>query len=88
MAPLIVIEAMRLGLPVIAHDFNGVSELVRETGTGLTYHDTPSLRDALEAVRGDRSTFSARARSTYDKLWSKYGWLEATQALYSELLSD
>lgn len=86
-APLIVVEAMRLGLPVIPHELNGVSQLVRETDTGVVYHDAPSLRVALDEARRNRLAFSAQARATYENLWSKYAWLKATQALYRELVS-
>jgi glycosyltransferase involved in cell wall biosynthesis len=86
-APLIVIEAMRLGLPVVAHELNGVSQLVRETATGLTYHDAQSLRQALEETRRRRRGLSARALSTYQQLWTKYAWLRSTESLYAELLS-
>lgn len=86
-APLIVVEAMRLGLPVIAHELNGVSQLVRETDTGVVYQDAPSLRAALDEARRNRLAFSTQARATYENLWSKYAWLDATQALYGELLS-
>jgi glycosyltransferase involved in cell wall biosynthesis len=86
-APLIVVEAMRLGLPVIAHELNGVSQIVKETGAGLSYHNAVSLRAALHETRRHRGEFSARARNAYERLWSKYAWLSATQALYSELLS-
>ena len=86
-APLIVIEAMRLGIPVVSHEFNGVSDLVRETDSGLTYHDAQSLKSALVETRLRRRMLSRNALSTYERLWSKYAWLRETENLYTDLLA-
>jgi glycosyltransferase involved in cell wall biosynthesis len=53
--PISILEAMRAGLPVVATDVGGISELVRKEETGLlTRHGDPaSLRDALAHLIGD-----------------------------------
>ena len=85
-APQIPVESMRLGVPVIALETNGVAQLVRETGTGSTYRDELSLVEALDEVRNSRSTMSQRALNLYESDWSKGAWLDRMVGLYQEIL--
>src|SRR5215218_2409244 len=53
--PLVVLEAMAAGKPVVATAAGGTAELVRdgETGTLVPYADVPALADALLLHLGD-----------------------------------
>jgi glycosyltransferase involved in cell wall biosynthesis len=48
--PLVLIEAMAAGLPIIASDWRGIRSLIEDRITGLLVapHDTPKLTEALE----------------------------------------
>ncbi|MFQ6550228.1 glycosyltransferase [Aestuariibius sp. 2305UL40-4] len=66
--PTVLIEAMALGLPVIATDMVGIPELVRDGETGLLVPDADpqALADALQRATRDadlRAALSARARA-------------------------
>jgi len=84
-APQVVVEAMRVGLPVVAYAANGIAELVTNTRTGLAYKDSQSLHSALEKIRSDLGGYSARALAYYRDHWSPDIWLESMARLYEEV---
>ena len=86
-APQVVVEAMRVGLPVIAYAANGIAELVTNTRTGLAYTGSQSLQGALENVRSDLAGYSARALAYYRDHWSPGIWVESMSHLYEEVVT-
>jgi glycosyltransferase involved in cell wall biosynthesis len=54
-APLVVIEAMQAGVPVVASDVGGTPELIRDGETGILVppDDPDALAEALQRVRDD-----------------------------------
>jgi glycosyltransferase involved in cell wall biosynthesis len=56
-APLVLLEAAATGLPVVAFDAGGVSEIVESGRTGLLVPvgDDAALRDAIDALAADAS---------------------------------
>jgi len=84
-APQVVVEAMRVGLPVIAYAANGIAQLVTSTRTGLAYTDSQSLHTALENVRSDLAGYSSRALAYYRNHWSPDIWLDSMCRLYEEV---
>ena len=70
--PLVIIEAMAAGLPVIASDWRGIRSLVEDRVTGLLVppHDIPKLTDALASLAQDpalRATIERNARAYYEQ---------------------
>jgi glycosyltransferase involved in cell wall biosynthesis len=70
-APLVAMEAVSMGLPLLASDRGGLPELVEHDVTGLTLPagDAPAWRDAIEKIVADRTvlekwTTNAVARGT------------------------
>lgn len=86
-APQVVVEAMRVGLPVIAHRANVVADLVNATGAGATYDDTASLTTALETVSANLSLMSARAVTTFEREWTQKTWLTRIEAVYEAVVA-
>lgn len=58
--PFVVLEAFAAGVPVIAADLGGLSEVVRDGENGLLFRagDAASLGAAIERIAGDPSWFS------------------------------
>ena len=58
--PFVVLEAFMAGVPVIASDLGGLSEVVRDGENGLLFAagDAAGLRAAIERVAGDPAWFA------------------------------
>jgi glycosyltransferase involved in cell wall biosynthesis len=86
-----VLEAMAAGLPVVATDVGGVSELVLEGETGLLVPrgDTTALAQALELLLRDadmRRRMAASARARVEREFDLTSFQEAHVELYSREL--
>ncbi len=87
-APQVVVEAMRVGLPVIAYSANGVSLLVRTSGAGESYSNEHELTHALTRVREKLLNYSYAATNCYDENWLQEKWLAKMENLYSSLIME
>ena len=85
-APQVVVEAMRVGLPVIAYEANVVASLVVTTGSGLAYSEPASLASCLASVSDRLEYFSERASQYYADNWTPETWLTRMTALYDDVL--
>ena len=85
--PMSVLEAMAAGLPVVATDVGGVSELVLEGETGLLvpHGDATALAQALERLLRDkdlRRRMAASARARVEREFDLTSFQEAHVELY------
>jgi glycosyltransferase involved in cell wall biosynthesis len=87
-APQVAVEAMRVGLPIVALDRNVVSDVVRDSGAGVVYSGRNDLAEALVAVAHDCEAMSEKAALYYAATWRPSIWLEATEALYTSLIEE
>lgn len=73
--PLVIIEAMAAGLPVVASDGPGMEELVVEGQTGLRVPvDVAALADALGRLAGDaglRARLGSAGRARYEQVFTQ-----------------
>jgi len=83
--PQIVVEAMRLGTPVVSFHANAVARIVETSGAGKTYDSASSLRAALLEVRERRSRMSQAAQEEFERRWTKSLWLSRIQDLYQRV---
>lgn len=91
MCPLVILEAMALGLPVIAADVGGLSELVVDGETGLLFGagDAGELAHQMQrlwADRGLRARLGAAARRRARVVYSADAHFAALSRLYKRLL--
>lgn len=85
--PLVLLEAMRAGLPTVATDVGGVREAVRNAETGLLVRrgDVGSLADGLRTLvqRHDlRAGMGAAARLRYERHFTLQEMVRRTIAVY------
>lgn len=90
--PISIIEAMRAGLPVIASDVGGVSELVEDGVTGFLVppRDVCALKMQVDALlqRPDlRLLFGNQARAKYERQFRVDRMLDEISTAYRDILS-
>jgi glycosyltransferase involved in cell wall biosynthesis len=90
--PRSIIEAMRAGLPVVASDVGGTSEMVspRETGFLVPRGDVRTLREHLATLLtqpGLRSRLGRRGRERYEEQFTFEAMLGKTLRMYEEVVA-
>jgi glycosyltransferase involved in cell wall biosynthesis len=90
-APLVILEALACGTPVVSFDVGGVGEAVRpgKTGVLVPAGDVAALRDVLERAVADVSSLGvdrAVARAVVERLHPEALAVARHVALYEELL--
>jgi glycosyltransferase involved in cell wall biosynthesis len=91
--PMVLLEAMATGLPVIATDVAGVGDTVVDGVDGrlVPPHDVPILAEAMRAVLGDRAAAARLGRNARKKIQQEYTverMVRRTAVLYEELLAQ
>jgi len=89
--PLSAIEACQLGVPVVAYDVGGISEVVidGECGYVVPAGDRGALVDAVERLASDeglRSEFGQTASKRARELFSADRMVADYEAVYDRLL--
>ena len=90
--PLVVLEALAAGLPVVATRVVGSEEAVRdgETGRLVPPEDAASLADAVAGALADddgRARWAGAARADFEARWTDARMADDTAAVYDDLLS-
>lgn len=91
--PLVVLEAMRAGLPVVASDVGGIREAVEPDVTGylVPRGDETALTAALNTLSGDpalRSRLGAAGRRAYENRFTSAQMCLNTAEVYAELAGE
>jgi glycosyltransferase involved in cell wall biosynthesis len=68
----ITLESLGQGTPVIANDLGAVSELVHDTGGGLTYRTEEELLNAMRLLHTDPARRAALAAAGYASYLARY----------------
>lgn len=85
-APLVYLEALAVGLPVVAFAPSSVAESVGRDGTGqVSAWQADDLAQRLRRLRHDRPEVSARCRRVFDEQHSESAFVRTTVAMYREL---
>jgi glycosyltransferase involved in cell wall biosynthesis len=90
--PYVILEAMALGVPVVATRVGGVAEAVRDGDTGLLVppRDAASLARAIGSLISDRDradAMGARARSEARARFTRKRMLEGLATVYRDVLA-
>lgn len=72
--PLVLVEAMSIGVPVIATSVGGVGELIDHNRTGLlvSVGSVDELAASIESLAGDVNLSEGMSRRAYDDVWSRF----------------
>jgi len=89
--PLTILEAMANGLPVIASDIGGISQVIEDGEDGLLVKpgDVSELINAIRILKNDeemRLGFSNAARKTIEDKYSKERMVDETLAVFASVV--
>ncbi len=89
--PLVILEAMAAGLPVVASEVDGVPEVIRHGATGLLAppKDPDGLAAEIGKLLGDaslRRALGERARDAVARRFTVEGFGAAMRAVYMHML--
>jgi glycosyltransferase involved in cell wall biosynthesis len=86
-SPLVYVEAMATGLPVLAWEPNVITEFVREHGTGLATTWEADLAATLRDAEERFPVLRQHCRQTFEDDLSEEAFITRTEALYSGVLA-
>lgn len=81
-SPMVVIEALRAGLPVVARSDAAVSADIVESGAGLSYSTPEGLVNALTKISMNLELFGSNARHLYEKDHTEEHWMQEILTIY------
>ena len=89
--PLTILEAMANGLPVIASDIGGISQVIEDGGGGLLVKpgNVSELINAIRILKNDegmRLKLSKTARKTIEDKYSKERMVDETLAVFASVI--
>lgn len=85
-SPLVVIEALALGLPVLAHKNTSIGKRLAAEDSGLVFDDEYSLNASISEVENNYDFYSANARRFYLRHHSEQEWIRQIEAIYEEAI--
>lgn len=80
--PLVYVEALASGLPVLAFEPNGVAGLVQREGTGVAVSWSENLEAVLDDVSPEFRTMRGHCRAVYESKYTEAAVVERLTALY------
>lgn len=88
--PMTVMEAMAVGLPVIATDVGGIRDLIEHMQTGIIVkpRSPKELAEAIMSVLDDQVLFSSLACAARESAWTRFGcetMVEKTVEVYMKI---
>ncbi|MBN1008735.1 glycosyltransferase [Amphritea pacifica] len=89
--PMVILEAMAMGVPVVASDVEGIPEVLEQSCTGLIVPpgDANALAITLDDLIGGRYAWAAMRKAAYGKqslLFSDRSMAEGVSKVYQEIL--
>lgn len=85
MQPTVVIEAMSVGLPIVARSGNAGAHLVMQHNCGRQYETDQELKECLQAVRTLRQELGRYGRLAFNQHYSLDAWSDRLTAVYTEV---
>lgn len=87
-SPLIYLEALSWGLPVVALVGNVVADDVAQSGTGIVVNFFAEFERAVVAVEAERKSYSEAARSRFFRRFGPEAWRVQIEGLYEKILAS
>ena len=84
--PIGIIEALRAGLPILASDVGGCSELVKGNGSLISRNKSEEIKEKLKLLYRNKElliSYGFNSRITYENEFNAQSMIDATIRIYS-----
>ena len=88
-SPLVVIEAISMGVPVIATETSSATELIELSQCGITIpqnYSTEALRRAVTKLRMNANTYRRNGLVAGETLFSPEAWIKNLESIFENVL--
>ncbi|MFN8125121.1 MAG: glycosyltransferase family 4 protein [Candidatus Nanopelagicales bacterium] len=85
--PMVLVESLARGTPVVARAGGAAAEVVSRHGCGVVYDSPAGLVAALTEIRARETEFRAAALVTFHSHFGAARWLSRLEQLYDEAIS-
>ena len=88
-SPLVVIEAISMGVPVIATETSSATELIEQSQCGITIpqnYSTEELRRAVTKLRMNANTYRRNGLVAGETLFSPETWIKNLESIFENVL--
>jgi len=86
--PLVYVEALAAGLPVLAFGTSLVADVVTDEGTGARAEWQRPLAEVLEQAEDRFPDLRAVCRSSFEERYSEQAYIDGTRELYDRVLAE
>lgn len=85
--PLVYLEALQAGTPIVAREGNAVAAAVGGERTGVTYADDSGIVKALQVVRNAAAALTEKCLQVFEARYSESAWRTRRNAEYADVLA-
>jgi glycosyltransferase involved in cell wall biosynthesis len=90
-SPLVVIEAISMGVPIIATDTSSATELIEQSQCGITIpqnYSTEEIRIAISRLRKNSNIFRRNGLVAGETIFSPDTWIKNLESIFERVLRN
>lgn len=85
--PTTYLEALAVGVPVLAKSGNSAADDVEKSNVGRVFEDWLDVPSAVAQVEADWPGYSRRALMRYERAYSEAGWVNSIERVYTKSIA-
>lgn len=86
-APMVYVEALAVGRPVVARRGNSVADDVAIHSTGMVYDSDEELATAVRTITNNWLSHQAKAASRYRTAYTATAWVDRVEEIYKKIIN-
>jgi glycosyltransferase involved in cell wall biosynthesis len=87
-SPMVALEALSFGIPVLAHKNSAIGLLIDQEGAGIAFDSKESLIAAIEELENNYESYAAKANIFFAANFSEKSWIKETESIYQEAIEN
>jgi glycosyltransferase involved in cell wall biosynthesis len=87
-SPMVALEALSFGIPVLAHKNSAIGLLIDQEGAGIAFDSKESLVAAINELEKNYESYAAKANIFFAANFSEKSWIKETESIYQEAIEN